>query len=110
MKGRTTLFWIILAAFVGFGLFHVKYKVQTLEDRLNRLNAAIINEQEQTHVLHAEWAYLNRPQRLEKLSRRFLKITTPSTAQIGTIGSLPFRPAELAQIPEASVQARKVGP
>ncbi len=92
MRGRVTLFWILLAAVVGFGLFQVKYKVQTLEDDLRRLNAAITAEQEQLHVLSAEWAYLNRPARLQDLSARHLPLRRPTVDQIGALDSLPDRP------------------
>ncbi len=92
MRGRVTLFWIFLATAVGFGLFQVKYKVQTLEEDLKRLNAAITTEQEQLHVLNAEWAHLNRPDRLEKLSARHLHLRQPTVEQIGTLDTLAARP------------------
>jgi len=90
MRGRVTLFWIFLAVTVGFGLFHVKYKVQALEDDLRRLNAAITEEQEQLHVLAAEWAHLNRPDRLETLARRHTKLAPAGAEQIGTVQTIPF--------------------
>jgi cell division protein FtsL len=90
MRGRLTLFWILLAAAVGFGLFHVKYKVQALEDDLRTLNAAITDEQEQLHVLAAEWAHLNRPGRLEALAQRHLDLQPTGVRQIGTIETISF--------------------
>lgn len=92
MRGRVTLFWISLAAVVGFGLFHVKYKVQALEDDLRQLNAAITHEQEQLHVLAAEWAHLNSPDRLQDLAGRHLKLKPTGVEQIGAIGRIPFPP------------------
>jgi len=91
MRGRVTLFWILLAAVVGFGLFQVKYKVQNLEDDLRRLNALITAEQEQLHVLNAEWAYLNHPARLQELSAQYLPLRPPTVDQIGTLDGLPDR-------------------
>jgi cell division protein FtsL len=93
VRGRATLFWIALVATVGFGLFHVKYKVQALEEEMARLNSGIVQEQEQLHVLRAEWAYLNRPERLEDLNRRLLGLGPMAPAQIGTIDDLPVRNA-----------------
>jgi cell division protein FtsL len=103
MKGRITLFWIFLAALVGFGLFHVKYKVQALEEELAQLNARIVHEQEQLHVLRAEWAYLNRPERLEELNGRFLGLGPMTPAQIGGFNDLPLRP--VANTPAPTEQA-----
>lgn len=90
MRGRVTLFWICLAVTVGFGLFHVKYKVQALEDDLRRLNAAITEEQEQLHVLAAEWAHLNRPDRLETLAGRHTGLGPAAPEQIGAVKDIPF--------------------
>jgi cell division protein FtsL len=89
---RATLFWSFLAALVGFGLFHVKYQVQALEDRLAKLNRDIVREQAQIHVLRAEWSYLNRPERIEELANRHLALAPPKATQIGSIADLPMRP------------------
>jgi cell division protein FtsL len=91
---RATAFWSLLAALVGFGLFHVKYQVQALEDRLAKLNRAIVREQEQIHVLRAEWTYLDRPERIEELSKKYLDLAPPKPDQIGSIRQLPMRPPD----------------
>lgn len=91
MKARGTLFWVVLTAMVGFGLFHVKYKVHSLEEDLRRLNASILEEQEQLHVLEAEWAYLNRPARLERLTAKYLDLRPLEADQIGAIEDIPGR-------------------
>lgn len=91
MIGRTTLLWLALAALVGFGLFHVKYQVMALEESLTRLNAATLREQNQIHVLEAEWSYLNRPSRLEELAERYLELKPVTPNQLATVASLPKR-------------------
>jgi cell division protein FtsL len=106
MKGRATLFCICLAVAVGFGLFHVKYKVQALEEELARLNSQIVHEQEQLHVLRAEWAYLNRPERLEDLNSRFLGLAPVTPAQLGRLSDLPPRPIEEAEQGEGEEKAK----
>ena len=93
MIGRTTLLWLALAALVGIGLFHVKYQVMALEEDLNRLNAATLREQNQIHVLEAEWSYLNRPSQLEELAERYLGLKPISPQQLSTVAALPRRPA-----------------
>ena len=92
MIGRTTLLWLALAAFVVFGLFHVKYEVAALEEELGRLNAATLREQNQIHVLEAEWSYLNRPSRLEELAERYLELKPLAPEQLTTLSALPKRP------------------
>lgn len=92
MIGRTTLLWLALAALVVFGLFHVKYQVAALEEELTRLNAATLREQNQIHVLEAEWSYLNRPSRLEELADKYLELKPMTANQLTTVADLPKRP------------------
>ncbi len=42
MIGRYTLLWVGLAAGVAAGLFQVKYEVQALEGKLDRINRSIL--------------------------------------------------------------------
>jgi len=99
-----TLFWIVLAGCVGFGLYHLKNQVQALEDELFRVNRTILAEQEAIHVLRAEWSYLNQPARLQALASRHLDLGPTKPAQIGTIATLPLphdsgAPPALAAVP-----------
>jgi cell division protein FtsL len=92
MSWRATAFWSLLAALVGFGLFHVKYQVQKLEDQLTRINRDIVREQEQIHVLRAEATYLNRPERIEQLAQKYLSnLAPPKPNQMSAIAQLPMR-------------------
>ena len=75
-------------------MFHITFEVEQLEARLHNLNRAIVREQETTHVLQAEWSYLNRPQRLDFLSRALLPSLAPVEAgQFVTFARLPKRDA-----------------
>jgi hypothetical protein len=104
MIGRGTLVWLSLAVVAGVGLFHVSYRVQSLEDELARVNREILREQESIHVLRAEWSYLNEPQRLVELSRRHLTLAPLSANQMMRIEDLPLRLppliAETAPLPD----------
>ena len=104
MSWRATALWSLLAALVGFGLFHVKYQVQTLEDRLAKINRAIVREQKQIHVLRAEWTYLDRPERIERLAKKYLDLAPPKASQIGSIAQLPMR--DSAATNPATLQSR----
>jgi cell division protein FtsL len=57
---------------VLFILFATKYHVQEMENRLDEINASIIQEQENIHILKAEWAYLTKPENLEKMNKQHL--------------------------------------
>ena len=88
------IFWIGLALTLGYGLYHLKHEVKALEDELFRLNRQILAEQQAIHVLRAEWSYINQPQRLQSLSQRHLDLQPTRPAQIGTLATLPARPAD----------------
>ena len=87
-----TALWLVLVAFVGFGMFKVKYEVMDLEDALARANRAILADQDAIHVLKAEWAFLSQPSRLADLSRRHLDLVPLGASQLGQIATIPLRP------------------
>src|SRR5260221_10192608 len=87
----STALWLVLVAFVGFGMFKVKYEVMDLEDALARANRAILADQDAIHVLKAEWAFLGQPSRLADLSKRYLDLAPLGAAQLGQIATLPLR-------------------
>jgi hypothetical protein len=103
-----TLFWLVLVSATGFAMFGVKYQVQALEDELARINRATATEEHETRVLDAEWAFLTRPETLEKINREFFSLVPISTKQLRTsIADLPMRPPPPAP-PPAPVEAAAV--
>ena len=50
MIHRGLLFWSIAAVATAVGLFTVKYKVQDLEEKIDRTNQKIIESQQATHI------------------------------------------------------------
>jgi cell division protein FtsL len=60
----------------------VKYKVQDLEEKIDRTNQKIIESQQATHILKVEWAHLNEAERIEKLAQKHLKLE-PAIDQAG---------------------------
>jgi len=91
MIGRYTLIWVGLAAGVAAGLFQVKYEVQALEGKLDRVNRAILADQQAIHVLKAEWSLLNQPTELGKRASGNLALKPVAAAQIGGVADLPRR-------------------
>ena len=88
----TSAILLILAAASGGALFHVSFEVSELDDRLATLNRDITSDREATHVLRAEWSFLNQPERIEELARRHLDLVPVSGAQLTGAGTLPVRP------------------
>jgi cell division protein FtsL len=72
----TTIISLILLTISIVGLFQVKHRVLQLRGELAQLNNNIVEHQQTIHILHAEWAYLNQPKRLEKLAHKYLAMTS----------------------------------
>src|SRR5436305_7448724 len=88
-----SLFWLALVAVTGFATFKVKYAVQDIEDQLNKVRRHTIAEQQEIHILRAEWTALNQPERLADLNRRFLSLAAVSPKQLQRkIEDIPLRP------------------
>ncbi len=99
-----TVFWVVVVLAAGFTTFKVKYAVQDIEDELNRARKQTIAEQQETRVLTAEWTYLNQPERLAELNRRFLGLAAINTKQLQrSIEEIPLRAP--AAPPDALVAA-----
>jgi len=88
MIHRGLLFWSIAAVATAVGLFTVKYKVQDLEEKIDRTNQKIIASQQATHILRVEWAHLNEAERIEKLAQKHLKLEPASIKQVVRLDTL----------------------
>lgn len=91
---HTTLFTLLVAAFMSIALFYLKYEVSSLESELSFLNRAITDDREAIHVLKAEWSHLNDSYRLRDLAARHLKMAPTLPEQIVTADGLPEAPAD----------------
>ena len=78
MIHRGLLFWSLAAIGTAIGLFTVKYRVQDLEEKIDRTNLKIVESQQATHILQIEWDYLNEAERIERLAQKELKLEQAS--------------------------------
>mgnify|MGYP003626328927 CR=1 FL=1 len=112
MKSTAIFIWIGLAGIAGFALFNISFKVEQLESDLNRLNAQVLKEQNAVHVLRAEWSYLNRPENIEHLTRKYLPdLRYPETSQVGGLEDLtdPVPPVIAGTIPRGTPVSTTAG-
>jgi cell division protein FtsL len=103
MIHRGLLFWSIAAVATAVGLFAVKYKVQDLEEQIDRTNQKIITSQQATHILKVEWAHLNEAERIEKLAQKYLKLEQAGIKQVARLDML--KPE--ANTPQPNLQANQ---
>jgi len=85
---RGLLFWSVVAVGTAIGLFVVKYKVQDLEEKIDRTNLKIVESQQATHILKIEWAHLNEAERIEHLAQTYLQLEQASITQVVRLDSL----------------------
>jgi cell division protein FtsL len=90
-----------LAALSGVVLLHTSQNVQHAEGRVAELEKSINMEQERIRMLKAEWAHLNRPERLEKLAQEFLDLAPPPTKEMPEhlMTDYPEYPPEIEEAP-----------
>jgi cell division protein FtsL len=77
-------FLLILVALVvsAYGMLHVKHRVQVLTKELIEIKRQMTMEKEALHVLKAEWAYLNQPERLKFLADQYLTMDYIKNRQV----------------------------
>ncbi len=84
------ILWIGLPALVTIALLLISYQVQRLENELEKLEREAIAQQEEIHVLNAEWSFLNRPERLARLAERHLQLAPVAPRQMISFSDEPL--------------------
>ena len=94
MKRVTGLFfWTLVVLVAGTANFVVKHTVQRLDDELGSARRKTVAEQKQIHELTAEWTYLNQPELLSTLNRRYVGLVPVAPKQIQrNVDDIPLRP------------------
>jgi hypothetical protein len=82
---------MLLAAGSGLWLYHVKHKSQVLDRQIEDTIRAAATARERTTMLHADWALLNDPQRLQQLASSYLQLRPIAPAQFVQLAQLDAR-------------------
>ncbi|MGH1416702.1 MAG: cell division protein FtsL [Pelagimonas sp.] len=87
---RSLLFLLSALAVIGTGYwaYHENYRTQDELDRVDALRRDIGEARERLAILKAEWAYLNRPDRLRDLA----------DMNFGRLGLMPLRPDQFGVV------------
>ncbi len=86
--------WVAVIVVAAFGLYRVKYEVQSIRAQIAETSQELAQERESLHVVAAEWAYLNRPERLRKLADKYLTGGELTVSQVAEVEAIPF-PAQM---------------
>ena len=73
---------LVALAYVNY---QVKYESRGIDEDIVSLNKKIEDERDAIAVLRAEWSLLNRPERLERLAQKHLKLGDAQPRQLLTL-------------------------
>jgi cell division protein FtsL len=76
---------------LAYVIYQVKYEARALDEEIASLNKEIDSERDSLAVLRAEWSLLNRPERIERLAGKFLKLAPIQPRQLVTLDSVTDR-------------------
>ncbi|MCH2095899.1 MAG: cell division protein FtsL [Rhodobacteraceae bacterium] len=82
---------------LAFWAYRENYMTQDALNRTDDLRRQIAQQQQRLSVLHAEWAYLNRPDRLRELA----------DLNFERLGLLPLRPGQFGRIDQIAYPPRE---
>ena len=91
--------------------YHVNYRTKTAFGRVDELRIQIATEREAVEVLRVEWAYLNAPDRLDRLvelNNDLLKLAPMGSQGFDDVAAVPYPPRNTAPVdamPEVDVEA-----
>jgi len=109
MTRLLTALGLVLTAAASISLYQVKYQVQDMERNLAAMKHQIVRDRSEMQVLEAEWSFLNQPERLQELSRRYLALVPIRSSQMASIESLPPRGAPVLAAAPGPVSALPPG-
>jgi cell division protein FtsL len=73
---------------LAYVIYEVKYEARALDGEIAQLKKDIEAERDAVAVLRAEWSLLNRPERIERLAEKYLKLAPARPSQLVTLGTL----------------------
>jgi cell division protein FtsL len=93
-------------AALAYVIYQVKYEARALDEQIASLSKEIESERDGIAVLRAEWSLLNRPERIERLAAKYLKLAPPQPRQLVTLDSVTDRDFERVRVEAAETAAK----
>ncbi len=87
---KFTVFFSFFICLSGSVLFGLKYSVMSIEDRIHYAKKALEIEKKNQHILRAEWKALTTPDRIQKLTLKYLPMKQIEPKQLKEYDSSLF--------------------
>ena len=89
---RFVNFCLVLALVaLAYVIYEGKYEARALDEDIGGLRKDIETERDAVAVLRAEWSLLNRPERIERLAQKYLKLAPAQPQQLVTVDTVSDR-------------------
>ena len=88
IRASQILFWLGLSISVVTALYYTSDRTRELNHQLREINAAIDAEQQNIHVLKAEWVFLSNPTRVEEEAKKLIALKPTAPAQVIQLADL----------------------
>lgn len=87
---------------LAYVIYQVKYEARALDEEIASLGKKIDEERDALAVLRAEWSLLNRPERIERLAQKYLKLAPAQPRQLVTLDKVTDRDFDRARLEVAA--------
>jgi hypothetical protein len=88
---------IVIVALVAAAawVYKIKFEATVQAERVAKMRTEIRKERERIASLRAEWAQLDRPDRIQTLAQRHLTLKAAEATQFDPLDNLPERPVPI---------------
>ena len=86
---------------LAYVIYEGKYEARALDEDIGGLRKDIETESDAVAVLRAEWSLLNRPERIERLAEKHLKLAPARPQQLVTLDTVSDNDFERARVEAA---------
>ena len=86
---------------LAYVIYEGKYEARALDEDIGGLRKDIETERDAVAVLRAEWSLLNRPERIERLASKHLKLAPARPQQLVTLDTVSDNDFERARVEAA---------
>jgi cell division protein FtsL len=92
---------------LAYVIYQVKYQARGLDAEIASIGKKIDEERDAIAVLRAEWSLLNRPERIERLAKKYLKLAPAKPLQLVTVDTVTERDFDRTRVVAAPVPQAK---